>query len=230
MRALGIIAFGALGWLGCTLPAPGFPEGADAGSDEAGDASPEVTGELAFDFKAKPGIPGAVSGDFQPTVLAARVDLSDVRAIGDSAPGDERTSVDELLLLWDIRVKPMRVSFPDAPPGIYSRLLARVDGYDITGTVVVGGATVELEIVDAPGSPMTLSIDLGQARLDDGSSLRIEVPFEADKILAAIDWDAIVPDADGVLRIDGQDDGIDEVRRRINEAFGAPGEDYGGED
>ena len=71
-----------------------------------------------------------------------RLDLENVRAVGDAAPGDSRTSrVDSLRLEWwggddDGRRpqnEPVVVTFDQAPPGLYSNVVAELSAYRMQG-------------------------------------------------------------------------------------------------
>lgn len=128
--------------------------GDDANGDDAGppDATPSDGGGgadvlsggggLGFEFIAVPALPGITS---DVSVDELRVELRDVRAIGDSAPGDSRTSIAQLSLDWRAGDDPAPLQFPQAPPGIYSNLEARVGSssggrrFEIRGHVRVGG-------------------------------------------------------------------------------------------
>lgn len=183
VRAISLLVVAALA--GC--PASGGTS--DAGRD-AGDDAPGVSGGLAFEFGTDPVIPGAVGTKVH--VDEVRVFWHDVRAIGDSAPGDSRTSRASYDLVWENGHSPEPLVFPQAPPGLYSRLEARVGGgqraYEIKGTVTLrDGNTESFEVNDeALGS---ISISLSGVEVSSATvTARVTMSLA---FLASVDWDAL---------------------------------------
>lgn len=205
-------------------PEPGDGDGgpADAAMTSAG---------LVLEFRGDPTLAAEVGGDFDATLVSVRLDLEDVRAIGDSAPGDERTTRSSVELEWhgeeeeeeedgEADNEPVRVTFADAPPGLYSLVLAQVVHYRVRGTVVVDAVTREFEIEDEPPSDLAISVDLGGLVLEPDAIREVEIAVSLAGAAADLRWDQITPDGEGNLRVD-QDDAehIAPVRDAVEEAF-----------
>src|SRR5262249_10863665 len=128
----------------------------------------------------------------------------DVRVIGDSAPpGDPRTSLAELELDFESGRNPAPVSFPQAPPGNYSQLAARLgrsDGsqsFEIQGTVTIAGLPHELEIRDNDIADVSVALDV---RVETQA---VAVPVALDlSFLGAIDWSTAPEDASGRIELE----------------------------
>jgi hypothetical protein len=166
---------------------PGTPDAAP-GQDGGGADTPDSgTGGLTIHFTA--GLPNVAP---EVTLDEARIWLRDVRAIGDSAPGDSRTSLDEAELDARSDREPTPITFPLAPPGIYSRLDMRLgqtggdgrQGYELRGHVTIDAASVELEVTDQ-GATDAISVALGGLAVDDASDVTIAIDLS---FLGGIDW------------------------------------------
>jgi hypothetical protein len=217
LRATGIAAIvttiGAAG-VGCNTTSLGA---LDAGPPDAGaDGDGATTGGLTFKFSTSPTLPNVTDG---LTVTEIRLSLHDVRAIGDAAPGDNRTYLPELDLEWRTdNTGPQVVSFPMAPPGIYSALDAHFGGgggsghrlvaggpgggggtYDIRGTVVVNGQTYPFEVEDDYAME-PISVTLYGVQVDPHQMTIARIGLDLGS-LADIDWTQ-VPFRDGELRLD----------------------------
>jgi hypothetical protein len=152
------------------------------------------------------------------TVSGVSLELRDIRLIGDAAPGDSRTSRDQLKLSWPASAVPV-VSFGNAPPGLYSRLRATVREFDVDAQVQrdQDDSPWQLEL-DTEGNPVQLDIALGDVILPVGGLVTLEVDFELDKVLKDIDFGSIeVEDGEGEL--DPGDAGFDVVIEKLREAF-----------
>src|SRR5262249_41556401 len=157
LRAINLVL--CVGRAGC--PATG--EVPDAGGRDARndlDAPPQ-SGGLVFEFGTDPVVPGTVGTKVR--VDEVRVYWRDVRAIGDSAPGDYRTSIATLDLDWQGNNMPAPLAVPQAPPGLYSRLEARAGGgekaYEIRGVVALNGGGMEsFEISDEANESISIPL------------------------------------------------------------------------
>ncbi len=183
---------------------PGPGEVADAGMDAHDDVdAPTATGGLVFQFTTDPAVPGPVGTRFH--VDEVRVYWHDVRAIGDSAPGDSRTSRDSLDLSWQSGASPGPLAFPQAPPGIYSVLEARIGGgrrsCEIKGTVTLrDGGTESFEIDDE--TLESISIPLSGVVVNTATvttTVTLSLAF-----LSSVDWDRLWDDRHD-LRIEAGD-------------------------
>src|SRR5262249_20981845 len=200
--AVGLVAAA----LGCSSSAPGDvdggvadgPSGIDSG---AGDIDGPAGVGLEIDFVAAPPLPNVASG---VSVDECRVWLRDLRVIGDAAPGDSRTSLAQLELDFEPGRNPPGVLFPQAPPGHYSQLAARLgrsDGsnsFQIRATVTGGGQTYELEIRD--DTPADISVALS-VRVENQA---VAVPSAlALSLLGSIAWSTAPHDDNNRIELDG---------------------------
>jgi hypothetical protein len=200
VRAIGVMLVLALG--GC--PKDGPDTVADAGPDGGSDA-PGPSGGLSFEFVTDPTVSGDVGGGVR--IDEVRVFLRNVRAIGDSAPGDSRTSRASLELEWHEGSFPPPLAFPLAPPGLYSRLEATLGGeeqhYDLRGTATLADSSVHPFEVSGEESRAAVSITLTGLMVNDDvvvATISLDLSF-----LAAVDWDAVWQER-GELKIGGEED------------------------
>lgn len=177
-RSLGLAA-GLAGLGACpATPTPGDPDARiDGGSG------------LTFTWQAVPAVPGDVGSDMSidDAVLLVR----DIRAIGDSAPGDDRTTTAMAQLAWDATRQPAPLTYPLAPAGLYSHLELRADGglFDalkVHGHARQGGVIYPFELeVDGP---LSISVPLG-VELPVGGSASVRIDVEFGEVVRAVDWE-----------------------------------------
>jgi hypothetical protein len=197
--------------------------GPDAAIDQDGDLLPPdaaaAASGLGFEFHSDPELPGEIEGSGTKALLVSTtIDLVSVRAIGDSAPGDERTTRDELELEWE-KTSTLALWFADAPPGIYSSLLASVTAFTLVGTVEVRGDVYPFLIEDEPPSPLSVSVALMGVRLDAGADELVTIDVDLDDVVKEVDWPSLEPGPGGVLLVDDDYDEIDKVRTEMADAF-----------
>jgi hypothetical protein len=203
---------------GCPSPPDDHRDGGgeeDGGEDDVG---------LILQFAAKDELP-IEAGD-QTTIERVELALRNLRAIGDAAPGDERTTREMVEVVLAAESEPEPVAFMSAPPGVYSRIEATIDGsvagtpsYRIAGTVTIGVDQVPFEITDLAAIPLVVS--LSQIELEPAEVLTIEVRLDVKKLLEGVDVAALAPDPDGTIRIDQDDPQILLVRDAIDKSFEA---------
>jgi hypothetical protein len=216
------------------------PDGGGGGGD-ASDAS-DAAGQsgLALTFGSVPILPGSIPGDFPAELREARIELEDLRAVGDAAVGDERTTEPFLLLRWgeeddddeeegedelgpgeddDDDEGDIRVFFENAPPGMYSHILADAVTYRMSGSVTVDGKTFPFRIDDTPPTALSISVALGEFELEASSTGTISVKAALSAAIAEPRWDEIEPSGGGELRIDGSSDQIGTVREKLGDGF-----------
>jgi hypothetical protein len=195
----------------------GHPDAAP-GQDGGGDDTPDAgTGGLTIHFTA--GLPNVAPA---VTLDEARIWLRDVRAIGDSAPGDSRTSLDEAELDARSDREPAPIAFALAPPGIYSRLDMRLgqtdgdgsQGYELRGHVTIDSSTFELEVTDR-GATDAISVALGGLVVDNASDVTIAIDLS---FLGGIDWASAPRDGQKITLDEGAALTL-EVRAGIVSAF-----------
>ncbi len=221
--AVGLLAtLLALG--GCLSAPPGVD--IDAGHPGDGDASidadvPPGGAALVFKWLAKPAPQAGVGANM--VIKEIRLPLRDVRAVGDAAPGDIRTSVATLDLRWDDGHAPQVLTFPLAPPGLYSRFEFRVQsvdgkGYELKGEVTVAGHEDTLKFDIHDNQMLPVSLPLSELELKVGEVENIEVSLNVAAVLAVIDWQSMQDD-DGSYEIDEQSPQIGVIRAALASSF-----------
>ena len=143
-----------------------------------------------------------------------RLELEDFRIIGDSVPGDERTTLDELVLDW--RDGPLScLEFQGAPPGIYSRVRASMRAYRIVGAIEDSGVNYAFSIEDTPPQGIAMTADINEVIVDVDAGGEIALQLDMEYALDAIDWEAHDSDGDGQVEIDADSPEIAEFRARM---------------
>jgi len=204
-----ILIFAALALIAACGQNPGDDDSVDAGSAQGG---------LELDPVSRPDIPGSAGGSYNVFIATAHVDINDLRAIGDAAPGDERTRVAQLSLGWNDESTPTSILFADAPLGLYSQVLGELTSYRITGTVKVSDTTYPFEIDDTPPSPLSIRTGLDGVVVVAGQTTQVDLVFRLGDVLNDINWaDADVED--GTIVIDGSSTGINDLRDHMRELF-----------
>jgi hypothetical protein len=175
----------------CSAPGEDEPDGGGRDGDGGGAA-------LSFELTTAPAVPGTVGA---VEIDELRVWLRDVRAIGDSAPGDERTSIAELELEWRAGRAPAPVVFSAAPPGVYARLDARLgrtggggNAWELRGRVRRSDGVFELEIEDEQLAAISVSLDA----LTLGATSRVVTIELALGFLSSVDWQSLPVDGDRI--------------------------------
>ena len=185
--------------------------------DDDVDAGSDPIGGLEVTFHSEPEVPDSVGGDYDAYVDTARFHLRNFRAIGDAAPGDDRTRVDDLTLTWSDGVEPQPVVFPDAPAGFYSQVSAEILDYRITGTAKVNDVVYPFEISDTPPTPISTMQRLDGVTVVATKRSTIKVEVEFKEAVAEFDWSSIAPNGDGVIIVDANSVGIGGVRDELRE-------------
>jgi hypothetical protein len=199
------------------------PGSVDASSGADPDADPNdpdamfnPTSGLVFRFRARPELPTEPDGEYRIEITKAVFELQNVRAVGDAAPGDERTTRPTMLL--DLAQDEVDLSFPDAPPGVYSFLIAETVTYSIEGTVTFGEGEDEtqFEIEDDLSMSITLNVDLKSQSL--GADL-LEIPIKADvrKLPREVGWQSFSQDEE--VEIGPSYNKIGDLRNKLPEVF-----------
>ena len=196
----------------CTTPLPNLSP--DGGTDANDPDASEAT-QLVFEFAAAPEIPLVAEGPFNVQLDGVHLELENARALGDAGV----TTPSLLSLDWNDVLIPPPYIIRGAAPGLYSQLRATVLSYELYGTVLVGGTRVPFEILDSPPS-FTLEMELVNCVVQAGEAKLTPIVFDSEEIIEAIVWGDVVPDSDGVLRIDANDpELIALVRSRLEESF-----------
>ena len=211
---------------GSQVDAGGDP-GEDGGSSGP-DAPPGAAG-LVLEFRGVPALTASFAEDFPGELREVRLDLEDVRTVGDAAPGDERTSRDELRLEWwgmgdddegedAPNNQPVVVTFSEAPPGLYSNVFAELKDYRLSGQVEVApDDDHDFEIEDSPS--LAISIPLGGVTLEAGETRRVSIDVSCLAAVTEIRWDEVTPDGEGDLHVTSSSSQIGSIRESMQDAF-----------
>jgi hypothetical protein len=210
----------------------GGTDGGLPGDDGGGQAG------LGITFGSIPSLPGAISGT-SAFLDDAEIHLEDVRAVGDSAPGDSRTTEPRLELHWggggggddgggddggggdDLLPggdDDISVFFATAPPGKYSDVKADVISYRLRGSVDVGGTEYEFRIEDDLPIPRSMNIALGEFPLEANTTRTISIKADLGPAISAVDW-ASLAGGGGEIRLDGSYAQIEAVRQSLAGGF-----------
>lgn len=197
-----------LGATACGGPSDGSElDGGPRADASPGDADAPVGGGggLTFEFRTAPVLP-TVTADL--SVDEIRLELRDVRAIGDSAPGDSRTSRSRLTLEWKLEAEPAPLVFDLAPPGIYSNFEARLgaatteeERFEIRGKVRVSG---ELRDFRIQNDRVTRPIAVALGGLTVGAVPRVATLSLSLAFLSSVPWSDGAGEEDE-LQIDDDD-------------------------
>jgi hypothetical protein len=195
---------------------PSTAEGtADAGDGDSGPHGGDGggSGGLSLVFSVSP----QPTADLPNKVRLTEVHLHlfNVRAIGDAAPGDSRTTKDKLTLDFKKGQMPGALVFDAAPPGLYSRvewtLSSLGDGVKIRGTVDYMGAPTPFVVEDELPASISLPISVALAA---GGSAEIDVELDVAHVLDGIDW-ANAELESGTLHVEGSSD----VHQKLQTSF-----------
>ncbi len=213
LALFGLFAFG-----GCSPGGVG-PSGPDAAGADASPTSPDANTTpamgLSFTFHTDPALPTPPDGDYSVVIDSGHLEMHEFRAIGDSAPGDPRTTQDHYLL--DLANPEAQLSFADAPPGVYSLLIAEIEAYYITGHVSFGDKQVDFVIDDTPPSEISLNVDLKSKMLDNGP-LVIRLKAEILELTRQINWQTFSQE-DDEIQIGGSYAKIGDVRNKLKDVI-----------
>jgi hypothetical protein len=180
---------------------------------------------LVLDFVAKNGVPQTLEGD----VVVERVVLgiTMLRAIGDAAPGDLRTTRTEDKLGdfdWRDGLSPIPHLFEEAPPGMYSTVELRIAksmradaAVDIFGRVPRAGNLVPFEI-KAVAPNVSISVDVNKVLPPRGLET-ITIQLDVESLVEDIDWSAVPLTGDGRLFVGDGDPEMSKMTSQITGAF-----------
>jgi hypothetical protein len=172
---------------------------------------------LNVSWSSTPEIPGDLGSNIR--LNSATFKLDTLRVIGDT--GDSHTTKSDFDVTWSDGVKPNRITFADAPTGLYSRVSIQADGhiindsYQIKGTVMLGVTTYDFEIHDRNALNVSLAID---QMLQPGQSTTVKLQLQVQAAIQAIDWSLITPD-DHTLELDTSDPQMPTFRMNLVQGF-----------
>lgn len=218
MRHAGLFLILGLALAGCPGPGEDPPDlTPDAGSEPDAGEPPAGSG-LVFRFESEPGLgEDELGGEYNPVIDEAVLTLVQVRAIGDSATGDARTSADQLTLSWE-EGDVEELYFPQAPPGIYAQLLAELVSFEITGTLQISGERVPFRIAET-GANIEIAIGLDGLAIEPGMDRTVPISVELGDVIEAVDWEQVPAGEDGVLHVSPSSENMAQVRERLRDGF-----------
>jgi hypothetical protein len=206
-----------------TLAACG-PGGVHNGDDGGADATDPQEGGLVFRFVA-PDI-GQTTSDL--TVSQLRLSLRDVRALGDAAPGDERTTLDRRELELHDQEMP-EIRFDQAPPGRYSSFEFEIDraldgesSWSMEGVVHFDDADWSFSVEDEESR--AISLPLQDVTLAAGETATITVEIDVIAICSDVDWPSL-PREGSEIQIDDDSSAIAGMRANLVTSFSIAGVD-----
>ena len=192
------------------------PPRVDGGAGDR-DGPPSTAQELVLQFSPKERLPGDLGGTWDAHVTRARLVLADLVVVGDTAPGDDRTRLASVSLLWSAEETRDDAHLPEAPLGRYSRIEARFATIELDGTLgadIDGPFHVEL----TPTSGWTFAFSFEPVTLAAGVDATIDVEVDVRRLIDAVDW-ANVDDEDGTRVVESGSDAAADMAREADEVF-----------
>lgn len=209
----------ALGLLSVTLLA-GCP------ADDVGGPDASTAAGVELRWVTRPEVvPGPI--DAKHELTSATLHLRNLRLVGDAGTGDPRTSMAAVDLAWSAQGAPMALEFPDAPPGLYARLLADLDrgaapfAFELTGTVEIEDAREPFVIRDT--EPLAIDADFA-IDAAPGRVTAIVVRVELDSVVDGAELES-APVVGGVRTIGPGSPALANVRDKLGDAIGVHGSD-----
>jgi hypothetical protein len=190
----------------------------DAGPDGEPDGGADTldTG-IGLTFTTNPTLEGGYTRDgVEFTIESAEIELADVRLIGDSATGDERTSHSQVFLFWE-DATPVYVPYEQAPPGMYSRVRATATNLQIEGSVAIGDEESFSLSIETEGISVPLEFDMIY-ELEAGSPLSLEVEVDLQRMTEEISFSDLEI-SEGEATIEGDSEELDHVLEKLTESF-----------
>jgi hypothetical protein len=180
-------------------------------------------GGLIIELVAKGGVPQMPASNIEITRVV--LGMTTLRAIGDAAPGDLRTTRTDLdEMEWRDNLVPIPQLFPTAPPGVYSMVDLRIAdsplssvAISINGRAARGGNLIPFEI-------QNLTADVGVAIsintvLTPRQYVTTTIELDVPALVQDIDWDAVPLTTEGRMFIGDGDAGMSTVVSRLPTAF-----------
>jgi hypothetical protein len=216
------------GLIRCAAVAGALSGCGPGGVDPTSDARPTQDGTLGpsgliVEWSSSPSMwPSTTNGI---KLEKAQFYLGSLRVIGDSAPGDERTTVQDVEMVWEGSTRPSAFEFKGAPTGLYSQIAILFDrqssgsgsddNYIIEGEVNVNGTDFEFRVKDDRPLQFNVTID-EMVRPGEMATIPLRINFSA--ALESVDWDMITPD-DGKLKLEDGDTQMSAFRTKLTQSF-----------
>ena len=198
----------------------GTPTGQPDGSSGSGDGPHTGAGITVPWSTNPPAFPGTVDSNISVTSATFRIATFEV--IGDAGPTGDTTQVG-VEADWTTTAMPMPIEFRSAPPGVYSKLSAHLDGalidesLEISGMAQVSGNMTPFKIHDR--NDVAISLDVS-GTLVAGAELTFPLHVDFQKALDTVQFDKLDVD-NGVLDLDTFDDQMPAFEQALVAAFTA---------
>lgn len=190
---------------------------ADVGGDVDGG---ELRGGVELRFATTPGIETNFEVNAATFSLQeVKINVSDLRLIGDAATGGQRTRIDLVKLNWKEDSGPnSSAAYPDAPPGLYSLVRGAVTQFEIYVDVERDdGDDFQLEI-DYDEAPLAIDFAL-DFTVEAGMLLEVDVLVDLASLLSAVDINALEIDSDDKAEIDDDSPQLEELGELLSQSF-----------
>lgn len=205
-------------FIGCLILLMGCHTGGVVVPDtpgEPGDGSQHGLG-MFVDWRANPSLPGTLTDEL--TVSEAMFQVDHFQILADAG----NVTRSRYLLTWEAETNPPQDIFPDAPPGVYSKVALVMmggnlgeDAFRIRGTWRDNGITIPFEVSDI--NQLSISLDCDET-LPAGGSASVAIRLDLRDAISGIDFTSLGLDDDGVLELkDGP--GLITFRSRLQQAF-----------
>ncbi len=187
------------------------------------DGAPAQQG-LELEWADIPSLPGAISSTV--TVMTVKFHVKKVEVLGDAGSIPETTG-ENVDLVWNIAASPPPISFPSAPPAIYSKVRINLDNggasspsVEIVGTTTANGSTEMFRVTST--QKLDLEITGYNVELGVAESERIPVVVGLDAAFAKVDW-AAMRVANNERRLEDSDtQAMDAFFNDLEDVFTAP--------
>lgn len=208
----------------CTPGVPISGAEADAAVGETPDGS-SINGNLdggglGLVFVIKRGLPSEHDHNgYEFTFEIAEMKIMNLRLVADSvADGDERTTEEIVEARWSDERVTVPVLYPDAPPGMYSKVRGTIVEFVVDGEVQLSDnqlydLDVELEEISVP---FEMSVD---RNLEIGEPLVLQVDVDLFKAIGEVDFDDLDIVDDEVVLDDDSSAALDGVLQKLSESL-----------
>ena len=186
-------------------------------------------GGLVIEVVAKGGVPQMP--DSKVEINYVLVSVKTLRAIGDAAPGDMRTTrtdaaPNNIDLDFHDGFVPIPQLFPEAPPGVYSSVQLQISdsrlasaAIDVIGRASRGGNLIPFEVKSALSEvPINIAVNtVLMPRVIGTTTIEVDVA----RLVKDIDWDSVPLTTEGRLFVGDGDPEMASVVSNVAAAFSA---------
>jgi hypothetical protein len=167
-----------------------FPDAWSGQSDGAAASDSAPAQGLVVDWRDMPTLPGMVSSTV--TVFSVKLHVKKLEVVSDGGSVPDTTD-DDFDLAWVGSSRPFPISFPTAPPAVYSKVRINLDkgssntpSVEITGSTTASGSAELFTIRSEQKLDLELSYQQFTLLVGDSKTVRVRVAL--DEGLENIDW------------------------------------------